>query len=174
MTETIVWILNEKKELQFVLTFTCCWIFEYLRELWLIADWKDCSLAFTLWRETAYSPSTPPITGCVVSNKLTTGTKGATYYPFYSRGKRVSRTIALSGSYSKDQLISNEELGERQLHISGKAFHTGASPPLPPSFSSTKDTSRFKKKQQASRLSCSLLPQPPCLFFPLYHSHGAF
>lgn len=83
-----------------------------------------------------------------------------------SRKERASRTIALNSSYSKDQLISNE-LGERQLHISGKAFHTGASPPLPPSFSSTKDTSRFKKKQQASRLSCSLLPQPPCLFFPV-------
>lgn len=42
--------------------------------------------------------------------------------------------------------------------VSGKAFHTGASPhlfslPLFPSFSSTKDASRFKKKQQASRPS---------------------
>lgn len=43
--------------------------------------------------------------------------------------------------------------------ILGKAFHTGTSPslslPLFPSFSSTKDASRFKKKQQASRLSRS-------------------
>lgn len=70
----------------------------------------------------------------------------------------------LNSSYSKDQLISNE-LGERQLHIR-KSFSYRCLT-SPPSFSSTKDASRFKKKQQASRLSCSHLPQPLCLFFPV-------
>lgn len=77
-------------------------------------------------------------------------------------------------SYSKEQLISNE-LGERQLRIR-KSFSYRYLPSrsLFLSFSSTKDASRFKKQQQASRLSRSLLPHPPCLFSPLYHSHGAF
>jgi len=84
-------------------------------------------------------------------------------------------SLALNSSYSKDQLISNE-LGERQLRIRKSFSYRCLAIPLSLflSFSSTKNASRFKKKQQASRLSHSFLLRFPCLFFPLYHSHGAF
>lgn len=79
--------------------------------------------------------------------------------------EREPRTIELNSSHSKYQLISNE-LGERQLHIRKSFSYRCLVSPLSRYFPLfLRLRTRFKKKQQASRLSRFLPPHSPCLFF---------
>lgn len=88
------------------------------------------------------------------------------------------RSFDPDSSFSRDQLISNELWG-RQLRTR-KSFSYRCFISLPPARYFPlflRPRTRLVLRRRSSRLldrPASCIVVPPCLLFPLYHSHGAF